>query len=532
MKLFNLITALIPVAAIFFCATSFASSRDDIGLPAFRAVTTNLNGAGISVAQPEAASANAFEVNPSVVGQPGSLFTYTSALGTTNVYPNSVGTASGHAGDVGNLLYGTFYGVATNLAHVNNLDADFFYGFYVVSNLAVLGDPIVNQSFTFGPLSVVAQQQVDSEYDDYAAQHRVLLVSAANNYGTGWPNSTNVCVPGTDYNCISVGAYYNGNAYNSLGPTPDNGRCKPDITAPSVYTSISTPMVSGSAALLMQAALRGDGGGDTNSAFDMRTIKALLLNGAVKPSGWTNGATTPLDARHGAGVVNVLNAYKQLAGGKQGSIVSNQVSVGGAHPPTGVAGTVAVLSGWDFATNTSSSSPPRDAINHYYFNLSNVVAGAKFTATATLVWNRQFNKTAINNLNLFLYNCTNSNLVASSVSAVDNVEHLYLTNLAQGRYDLQVWKAGGASIVSAAEPYALAWEFFPPPVLAVSGGVNPALNWPVYPAGFLVEARTNLMSGAWSTNGFSLPAITNGQNSIPLNPTNAAQFFRLRKPNL
>ena len=38
----------------------------------------------------------------------------------------------------------------------------------------------------------------------------------------------------------------------------------------------------------MQAGLRGDGGSDTNAAADMRTIKALLLNGAVKPADWTN----------------------------------------------------------------------------------------------------------------------------------------------------------------------------------------------------------------------------------------------------
>ena len=73
-----------------------------------------------------------------------------------------------------------------------------------------------------------------------------------------------------------------------IGPTSD-GRSKPDIVSPgSGATSFSTPFVSGSAAVLMQAALRGDGGADTNSANDNRTIKALLLNGAVKPADWTN----------------------------------------------------------------------------------------------------------------------------------------------------------------------------------------------------------------------------------------------------
>ena len=61
-----------------------------------------------------------------------------------------------------------------------------------------------------------------------------------------------------------------------------------------------------------------------------------------------------------------------------------------------------MLSGWDFNTNTSSATT--DAVNHYYFNVTNGLNNATFTATATLVWNRQQNKTAINNLNLFLYN--------------------------------------------------------------------------------------------------------------------------------
>jgi len=133
---------------------------------------------------------------------------------------------------------------------------------------------------------------------------------------------------------------------------------------------------------------------------------------------------------------------------------------------------------------------------------------------------------------LFLYNCANSNLVAGSTSLVDNVEHLFVPKLAPGRYDLQVWKAGGAGIVSAAEPYALAWQFVQPPTLALAkAGTNLNLTWPYYPAGFVVEANTNLLSsGGWSTNQLLAVIFTNSQNTLLLNPTNAAQFFRLRQP--
>ncbi len=320
---------LAAVGILFLHSAAQGQDLDQIGVTMLRATTTNINGAGIRVAQPEASvSTNlpAWEINPANVGQPAGLFTYISEDGSTNVYPNSLGSNSWHADSVGQLLFGIPGGVATNVAHVDNLDADYFASNYIFSSFATLDDIVVNQSFTFGNvstniptptnyLSVSDQQQIDSSYDDNAAEHGTLFLSAVNNGGSVSP-------PGTAYNCIGVAAY--GRIYSSVGPTLDNGRCKPDITAPNYATSCSTPQVSGAAALLMQAALRGDGGGDTNAAFDLRTIKALLLNGAVKPPDWTNSNSSPLDARYGAGVLNVFNSYEQLAGGKQG--VSDQTS--------------------------------------------------------------------------------------------------------------------------------------------------------------------------------------------------------------
>jgi len=516
---------------LFLNADMQATPLDDIGVSALRAVTTNLNGAGIRVAQPEAGSdlGTNWEVNPAAVGQPVGLFSYASSLGSSTNFPNFLSPESGHANGVAQKFYGTFGGVATNVAHVDSYDADFYITNYVFNLTAAPPATIVNQSFTFGTLTNNDQQDVDSAYDNYAETFGTFFISAACNASI----SPTVAAPGTAYNCISVAAYGGG---SSIGPTIDNGRCKPDITTPAGDTSTATPQVAGAAAVLMQAALRGDGGSDTNSAFDLRTIKALLLNGTIKPPGWTNGVRTPLDARHGAGILNVFNSYQQLGGGKHSASFSTNVPFNTAHPPLPITNSINALSGWDFNTNTSSLIV--DNVQHYYFNVANQIASVKFTATATLVWNRHYNATyqispiGINDLNLFLYDCSNSNLVACSTSLVDNVEHLYLTNFAQGRYDLQVWKAGGAGIVSIAEPYALAWEFVPPPVLAISGGANPTLNWPLYPAGFLVEARTNLPGGTWSVNGLPAPFITNGLNSIPLNMTNGAQFFRLRKPNL
>ena len=519
------------VLALLFPAAVYSQDLDMIGVTLLRAVTTNVNGSGIRVAQPEANTdgntndPSAFEVNPAAVGRSAGLFTYTSNAGSTNVFPNSVGNESGHADTVGGIFYGTPSGIATNVARVDNLDAEYFVNTCVISNLVALDDLVVNQSFTFGPLSVAVQQAVDSAYDDYAETYGTFFVSAADNLG----NSPTVCAPGTAYNCISVGAYVNGTYGNSIGPTTDNGRCKPDITAPSGVTSYSTPQVAGAAAVLMQAGLRGDGGGDTNAAFDMRAIRALLLNGAVKPVDWTNANSSPLDARYGAGVLNVFNAYEQLAGGKHGFNFPTNIPAGGAHPPVATGGSIPVLSGWDFNTNTSSATT--DGVNHYFFYVTNNSGSGQFTATATLVWNRHRSETNINNLGMFLFNAASSNLVACSTSLVDNVEHLWLPQMPEGRYDLQVLKNGGTNVVSDAETYALAWAFVSPTLSLAPRGTNAALTWPVYPAGFAVETATNLSSPIWTANNLGPPVITNSSNSLLLNMTNGQRFFRLRQPN-
>ncbi len=503
----------------------YAVDLDVIGVTLLQSTTTNLDGSGIRAGQAEADidtnQPPTFEVDPAAAGVSANLITYKSSLGSSTNYPNLVGGPSWHASQVGGIFYGLSGGIATNLASVDNFEANYFIN-SVVGGLLAVNDPVVNQSFIDYPVTVPQQQMLDSAYDNYAAKFHTLFVSGAGNAG-GVP----VSPPSTCYNGISVGAYIDAVNYSSVGPTLDNGRAKPDITAPSNATSFSTPQVSGAAALLLQAGLRGDGGIDTNSASDIRTLKALLLNGAIKPVDWTNGPASPLDARYGAGVLNVFNSYEQLAGGKHGYIVSMSVSTNSPHPPTGAAGTLTALSGWDF--NTSSSAAKTNGVNHYYFNVTNASSQALFTASATLVWNRQQNQTDINHLDLFLYDAATSNLIASSASSVDNVEHLFVPQLPQGRYDLQVLKHGGAT-VTYQETYALAFEFFSVSLNIAPSGTNATITWPIYPAGFVLESATDLASPAvWSTNNPS-PLVTNGQNTVTLDASGGSQFFRLSRP--
>ena len=106
---------------------------DVIGLTQLRAFDPSLTGTGVFVAQPEAAadasSPPRFEVNPSVVNQPASLFTYISANGTVDGIPptNTAGSESGHANGVASQFYGmNGSGVALGVAHVDNYNANYF----------------------------------------------------------------------------------------------------------------------------------------------------------------------------------------------------------------------------------------------------------------------------------------------------------------------------------------------------------------------------------------------------------------------
>ncbi len=514
------------MSSVFFC---FGNIPSDDGLAVFKANSTNLDGSGQSVAQPEASLTTdllTWEVNPTNAYQTAASYTYIDFKGTTNQFPNYLGYESSHANSVGSIIYGFGIGVAPGISHVDNLEADYFLTNYVENlTLPALGDTFINQSFTLGQLNNTQLELVDSDYDNYSMQNGVLFISAANNLGF----NPVVCAPGTSYNCISVGAYSNGTYANSVGPTPDNGRCKPDLTANGDETSFSTPMVTGAALVLEQAALRGDGGPQSSDAENPLVLKALLMNGALKTPDWTNSSSSPLDARYGAGVMNLANSYGELTGGKQPFITHTTVSLGAAHPAYNSLQTIAATSAWDLGTNVSS--PNSDGINHYLFQPATSFKNASLTLTATLAWNRQLNQSNVNYLCLFLYDATLGTLAGCCTSRVDNVQHIHLNQLPPHRYDLQVWKAGGipgVKVVSSSETYALTWAWVAPALSFSQTATNTTLTWPWYPAGFDAETTTNLQAPAWSEAGLPPPTLTNGCYQINLPESSGSQFFRLK----
>ncbi len=494
---------------------------DEIGLPQLIKIAPTINGAGVSVLQMEAptgttsSGAYEFEVNPASVGQPAASFTYLDSVLDSTTF-NSAQDSS-HADMVGGLFYGnnetynydnTHTGVAWGVSHIYSMNADFGFQWYDLTTEAIthgmlpfqLPNPpstplIVNNSWIANPGFVSSGSYVQG-LDWSAAKYNMLFINAIGDGTSNGPSKVNP--PATMYNGIAVD-YYNGTENNGVfspstgtaatwvGPTP-GGRSKPDITAPTPYaaTSFSTPIVSGVAALLTQAAMDNVGGtGTSGNATDMRVVKALLLNGAVKPQGWTNnyirvlsgtGSTqtqtltyltessttaTPLDPRYGAGVVNALNSYENLAAGEHNFDATTSATYNSGVAPTWAFDSSAAthqpgLEGWNLADISNSSNS--NAYQHYLFNLS---AGTSYSLTATLVWNLDVNATGINNLYLALVNSA-GNLVGLCDSNVDNVQQLNLTGLTAGTYDLQVLKLGG-TMVSSGETYALAYDFVAAP---------------------------------------------------------------------
>ncbi len=486
-----------------------------MGVALLRTIQPGLTGTGIIVAQPEAmVSGGAFEVNPASVGEPMSLFDWISTNGTDTTFPNSVGVESGHADVVADSFY-AYGGVAPNVAHVDNYEADYFVQ-YVVQTNAQIDDEVVNQSFAFfvGPPE---QQQIDSIYDDYISMFGTIFVSAPNNSGDS------VGPPGTAYNCIAVGAYGVG-AVITDGPTLDNGRSKPDIVAPGYETSFTTPYVAGAAAVLLQAAADGFAGGNEIAAADVRTIKAILLNSALKPFDWNHTTTAPLDTRYGAGVLNLYYAYQQFSAGEFSDTTESTVLSGAAHPPITLGTPIASIQGWNF--KTVNIGILQDTVDHYVFNIT-----SNSTATATLDWERQNGETNINNLELFLYNATNGTLIASSVSIVDNVQHIYVPHLPPGKYDLEVLTLCSNS-VSSTETYALAFQFFgmsPPKISVTESAGNSILTWPWSPTVYTLQETsalgkpsswTNVSAPQWITNTTVWTSVTNTGNTA---------YFRLAR---
>lgn len=342
-----------------------------------------------------------------------------------------------------------------------------------------------------------------------------LHVVSAGNSG---PGANTVGAPGSGYNTLTVGALGAANNFNtaasfsSRGPqdfgylvsgtnlvTVSNVRAAVDIAAPGesltsafyggqtggnntnlagssnlgtnadaystniAGTSFAAPIVAGGAALLYSAAKTLPQLSANAEATESMVVKSLLLTGADKTAGWSNGqavtngvitTTQSLDWAVGAGRMNLDRTFDIQVNGQNG--------VGGRA--SGAQGSVRG-SGWDFGASLSG-------INNDYTIGDVLLGGATFTTS--LSWMRAVSLSTLDdlaqaNLNLSLWSLgsdfTFQSKVAESVSLYNTVEHLSFALPSTGLYGLRVSYAGNTfdntgtwGTGTNVQTYGLAWD--------------------------------------------------------------------------
>ena len=346
---------------------------------------------------------------------------------------------TGHATSVGQRLYGTSTtGISGGISDITGFDADDWLN--RVTGLASGGDPLAQvngagQTFDVQNHSYISNGNGDAVATDVLNRVDFLVNRDNTTIVVGANNGSGNITPellAHGYNSITVGRT-DGN--HSRGATRFNGtgRYKPEIVAPQTATSFSTPVVAGAAAILREA------GAGTN-AVQNEAVKAILLAGATKDEfgdafDGPSDPSQPLHEVYGVGELNVYNSYKILQGGEQ----------------TGSAASPVIISdnqGFDYEENLESGESL-----YYNFDLAD---GASEVSVA-LTWNLLVEdldssadvfdaETTLNDLDLAFYDSTGSflgSLLDSSISTVDNVEHLFLRDLDAGLYTLEVSRKSG-----------------------------------------------------------------------------------------
>lgn len=406
------------------------------------------NGSGVTVLQPEAPIVrNLFDDSdpPEKIGEEyiymphaegagtGAAFTgITFTNGTNDGQTNEI---RGHAAGVGNTLYGRTNSIAPGITEVTGADAndylDRYTGFrnrnapiaqdFDISNHSYIGnisidDDTLNDAQR-AELERLQTIDLNQRHDFIINRDNTVAVAGANN-GSG--NSTpDIWAP--SYNGITVGR---SNGGHSRGETEHYGpgRFKPDIVAPTGTTSNATPIVSGAAAILIEAAQGTD-------ATKNQVIRSMLYSGATKDGltgGWNRLEERPKDKVYGFGQVDIYNSYKILEAGQ---------SIG-----AGTVGDANVQSvGWDFQAGYLGSD--------LFYNFDILPGAVRDEFSAVLSWNIEtvnssstgFDiQTFLADLNLDLIDLSDMSTVDQSLSTLYNNEHIYASDLDPGSYALRV----------------------------------------------------------------------------------------------
>lgn len=391
---------------------------------------------------------------------------------------------------------------------------------------------VINSSFGGGDPSgtgVLAWLADAYSFGATVGSSRTTYVVSAGNEG---PSANTVGSPGSAYNVITVGALGGANGFDSVAGFSSRGpqdfgyftsgtyvtvagvRAAVDIsapgesltsafyggqtggnntslagsvssgTSPTAYsssiagTSFAAPIVTGGAALVASAAKTLVPLTSNSNATESMVVKSLLLTGADKTTGWTNGqanvtiggttflqTTQSLDWAAGAGRMNLDKTFDIQ--------VNGQTDVTGT---TGLLGSVS-MRGWDYGSAILGT-------NNDYVIGTELTGSSTLTATLSWMRARDFDgatlyEDAQANLGLSVWALDGSNnfttLVARSASQYNTVEHLSFLLPTTGRYGLRVeygsntFDNTGGQWGTALFPqtYGLAWSAVPEPATVV-----------------------------------------------------------------
>lgn len=412
----------------------------------------------------------------------------------TNVSNSSNGTTV-HATTVATNLDGNNTSIAPGIGTLSttpilNYEAnDYINNFLVNGGAAPLTTTarVANQSWIGDAGNANDNAALLARLDYTVVQDDLIQVVGLPNTPTGNDPPQNLPLWKDAYNAITVGVT-SGNhlpttvAVDSLYTA---SRVAPTLVAPESATSYATPIVSASAALLLDAAKThtdwstGTYTNRTRTITDgesSEVIKAVLMAGADRSADNVSGADLTdytvdtdngLDHRYGAGQVNIYNSYRILEGTEQHSAED-----GNASDITDF--------GWDRDDHFGGDSGS-NTTGTYDF-----IAAGPGSIIASLVWNLNVGDTeagpafvlgaAFYDLNLSLIDTTTNTTVASSLSNINNTENIWYDGLIAGdSYQLLVtangtfdWDYGLAwRIASVPEPATLLLLLAAAPLLLV-----------------------------------------------------------------
>ena len=365
----------------------------------------------------------------------------------------ATGTSS-HASTVGKLQYGLVRSIAPEVDEIYLYSATEWAGAGFlrtgaggsVAPLPTPGDvKVVNNSWVGGFSSAPSNNDALRRADLVVTRDQVLFTNGVNNEG-----GSNEPLLSHMYNGIAVGIREGVHVSDDTSVAFDGpGRMKPEIVAPEDFTSFATPMVNAMAALLIETA-RETPGLVGSSAERSEVIKVAILGGAVHEdihdgewsnepveSGPARGVTArPLDPVVGVGSANIDRSHRILTAGEQD---------GTLFPPLR---TSIDWTGWDLVGMELGGR------RYYRFDISEVADEIAITAT----WHRSVRLLQgtwnLADFDLFLWRVDLDGSLESLVgdlgvdsfaggnvvseSAIDNVEHLYVTGLEPGDYVLEV----------------------------------------------------------------------------------------------